>query len=83
VTYNYLRNNSIPTDTEDNVQDWFNKLMGSLPNFIKRLVKDIYTNTYFNRLKLNIRVIKDDARGDVYLTMFMKMLLEAKKKKYN
>ncbi|KAF0369753.1 kinase-like protein [Gigaspora margarita] len=80
----YLRRNKIPTDTEDNVQEWFNGLMKSLPNFSKRkiAIRDTHTNTYLRGHKPDISVfMEDDIINDVYLTMHVQTLLEVKKRK--
>ncbi|CAG8577113.1 8462_t:CDS:2, partial [Scutellospora calospora] len=79
----YLRRNSVPTDTEDDVQEWFNGLMENLPNFSKKIaIRDTHTNIYFSGYKPDISVfIEDDIINDVYLTMFVQTLLEVKKRK--
>src|ERR1051325_5446 len=58
---NYLRHNAVPTNSEDEVQEWFNRLMETLPKFMKRLiVKDTHTNTYLNGLKPDLSVFIEE-----------------------
>ncbi|RIA96033.1 hypothetical protein C1645_802705 [Glomus cerebriforme] len=79
----YLRDNPVPTNTEEDVQKWFNGLTEILPKFTKKLVvKDTHTNTYLNGLKPDISVfMEEDVINDVYNTMFVQTLLEVKKRK--
>src|SRR4051794_7539940 len=61
----YLRDNPTPTDTEDDVQNWFNDLILNLPNFAKRLVvEDTHNSPYLDGLKPDLSVfLEEDARG--------------------
>ncbi|RHZ79750.1 hypothetical protein Glove_141g70 [Diversispora epigaea] len=81
----YLRNNPAPTTTEDDVLDWFVKLMAELPNWKcpkKSVVKDTHTNPYLCGLKPDISVfIEEDVVHDVCIPTFVQTLLELKKRK--
>ncbi|CAG8498961.1 7958_t:CDS:2, partial [Dentiscutata heterogama] len=68
---------------EDDIQDWFNKLMTNLPKFAKKLVvKDTHTNAYLDGLKPDLSVfMEEDVENDVYLTMSVLTLLEVKRRK--
>ncbi|CAG8547759.1 12_t:CDS:2 [Paraglomus occultum] len=79
----YLRKYSVPTDTEDEVQEWFNRLMENLPKFSKSIaIRDTHTNVYLSGYKPDISVfMEDDIINDAYLTMYVQALLEVKKRK--
>ncbi|CAG8666378.1 1656_t:CDS:2, partial [Paraglomus occultum] len=83
----YLRKYSVPTDTEDKVQEWFNRLMENLPKFSKGIaiiIRDTHTNVYLSGYKPDINIsvfMEDDIINNAYLTMYVQMLLEVKKGK--
>ncbi|CAG8671873.1 8981_t:CDS:2 [Funneliformis caledonium] len=74
----YLRNNPVPTETEDEVQNWFNDLMPELPKFNKKfIVEDTHVNPYLDGFKPDLSVfLEDDARNKTYIPMFVQTLLE-------
>ncbi|CAG8691908.1 1168_t:CDS:2 [Funneliformis caledonium] len=74
----YLQNNLILTETEDEVQNWFNDLMLELPKFNKKfIVKDTHVNPYLNVFKLDLSIfLEDDARNKTYISIFVQTLLE-------
>jgi hypothetical protein len=79
----YLRDNPVPTETEDEVQNWFNDLILELPKFNKKfIVEDTHVNPYLDGFKPDLSVfLEDDARNKTYIPMFVQTLLEVKKRK--
>jgi len=79
----YLRDNPLPTETEDEVQNWFNDLMLEFLRFNKKLiVEDTHVNPYLDRFKPDLsNFLEDDIRNKTYIPMYMQTLLEVKKRK--
>ncbi|CAG8589946.1 12032_t:CDS:2 [Racocetra persica] len=83
VNQEYFLNNLVPTASEEEVQDWFDKLMKALPNFSSNLsVVDTHTNIYLEGYKPDFSILlNEDAVNQVYIPMFVCTLLEVKKRK--